>query len=711
MLVVTSLPHILHPETNFFILWGAVNHSNQSDCLHRPQDPHFPLPNQLTYVAFLKDSPESIVTERSPKWNIRDDATLSGNGYYGVEVGNLPTAFSEPSKDLTIAMTCYGAGEQAVVTTTLPRRELAAHTSSILLTGDAIPNYPPWLEVIRKKKANNISWDGTSDLKYDVYRADLTDTLADGRPKRSYHRVAAGVDTDAFTDPNINSSHRYGYLLIAEDPRGARSGHSVEVVDVPDAPGPIEHLAAFTNGHVAVSYAGGNSVTIMTADGTTIKSFVTGPKRWFAIDLKDQLWVLTSSVAGSLVVTIYSSRGEPKESTVLPRATSPEGAIRGIAVDKDRQLWILSQGGILVYDRKLRPRGASRFDDTVTYPTSLAVRGNRLAVADAVGRQILFYRHEKKTIRGAGHISTGPLEPWGLDWLSANELAVSAPFEKSLSIYHTNERIVRSLKANVVGSFRSPRGVGIRKRQIYTADDDRIVILPAKPDPESWEPEVTFGTAGQASLTWQSAVPSISEVKYWLEDGVKQVVATQGMRKHHQLNLTDLPPVTRINYMVSTPIRTIPQTRWTTPFDFATPLWAPGQTAVLRLPLAVILHTHAVGRDTVPAGAPPLLPIPPSEVARIGQQVDDAVLFYWHNTRMKVFLDVDFFTNTAYRDVAPFGEEPAPDLGRVAAFLKTQDHQLSEYVGILRIIAEQQYDDESGVWKLAGRGGGLYHGH
>ena len=207
----------------------------------------------------------------------------------------------------------------------------------------------------------------------------------------------------------------------------------------------------------------------------------------------------------------------------------------------------MSQGGVLLFDRKLKPRGAIRFDGAVDYPTSLAVRGNRLAVADAVGRQILFYRHDRKVIKAAGKTSTGQVEPRGVEWLGDKELVVSDPFKRSLSVYRTNGSRGGTFDANVVGSFRSPGDLDLRNRQIYTADRDRIVILPAKPGLASWAPVITFGNAGEATLTWDSAVPTKTEVRYWPEQGAVQVVAAQGLSKDHQLILADLPPVSRIN--------------------------------------------------------------------------------------------------------------------------------------------------------------------
>ena len=85
---IFTLNHLTAAE-NFFVLWGTITHSDETSCVHRPLDSHFPRPNQLSYVAYFEGRPETIITEQSPKWNFRDDPTLPGNGYFGIEIGNL----------------------------------------------------------------------------------------------------------------------------------------------------------------------------------------------------------------------------------------------------------------------------------------------------------------------------------------------------------------------------------------------------------------------------------------------------------------------------------------------------------------------------------------------------------------------------------------------------------------------------------------------
>lgn len=702
---------------NFFIVWGPVFHEDQTLCSHRPQDPHFALPNQVSYVAYFAEHPGTVVTERSPKWNIRDDAPLPGNGYYGIEVGNLHRAVPAHSDTLALTLTCEATGQQGTVIIPLRDFELGHQQFPVTLRRRDVPRRPSFLQVSRQESRNVLRWPGTPGLSYDLYRSDLTDTLNDGRALRVYHRLSGNVNDSTFVDTTIDTTRHYGYLVIPRTPGGISGAHSMEGVDIPLEEGPIARMALFSTGDVAVSRAGSPFVSILNRQGQTVTALKAPPRPTLAVDREDNLWIVGPPDTGSdsqqewIHGTVYSPEGTLLNTFPLSRDGNVKGEMRDMTIDRRGRLWLLTGRGVYAFTPKLRLWIRRDFDAaTFRRPTSLAIFRGHLAVTDPVAKTVNLFRLKHGTLVRTGVFSTGSLEPWDVQWIRSDKLAVSDPFKKTVSLYDPTGRVMGSINTDVAGPLESPRALQRRRHTLVVSDRNRILMVPVKMDGSRFSPRIAFGKRGKATLSWQSAIPTPTSVRTWPEGHEPKVTAGPRPTRHHRITLEDLPPVSRINFTVSSPLETIPPRVWSEPLDFATPLWKKGKTAVLRLPLAVIVHTHAVDLSEQPRNHPPTAPIPPGQVDLIRRQINEAVLFYWNNSSMKVFLDVDFFTGDRFLDVDPFGEYPPPDPQKIEPFLASRGHHLTDYVGIVRIIAEQRFDTELNAWVLAGRGGGFTWG-
>ena len=700
------LNHLTATE-NFFILWGTITHSDETSCVHRPLDSHFPRPNQLSYVAYFEGRPETIITEQSPKWNFRDDPTLPGNGYFGIEIGNLHEDVPEHSDKLLVSYSCYGVNEQVTNLVNLRDLKLRHQQHEAKLKSIQFPNFHSALQVNRENGRNIIEWSGRQELTYNLYRTNLTDTLPDGRPKRVYQRIAEALNSDVYTDHIIDSTFRYGYIAVAEDESGRQSGHSPEVVDVPIDRGPITHVAPFSDGSVAVTYTQADEIVIIDDHGKEVATLTAGTNQVIAVDRNNHLWVVQNDLEE---VNVYSPTGKMIKNIPWSEELLENGKMVDLSIGKKSELYILTEKGMNIFSPTLQSKGTLYFEDGIASPTSISMINDQIAVAFPVEHKVEIYRHNKGKIQNTGTIFTNHSEPWGVQWLNTDEFAISDPFLKSVTVYSTNGNMIGLLEQSVISLYGSPRAITRHGDELFIADGQKVFVLPAKFPTPTFVPEVTFSGEGEATLTWRSWQKTESSVRFWINGDDKKVISNPIMMGDHSITLKDLMPVTRIDYEITAPLRTIPPTLWSMSFDFVTPLWESGKTAVLKLPLAVILHTHAIDIDNQLKGHPATTPISADEVARIRNEIEDAVLFYWHNSRMKLFLDVDFFTSDEFWDVAPFGEHPAPDLDRVKAFLSSRDYHLSDYVGILRIIAEQRYDEEKNSWVIAGRGGGFTWG-
>ena len=640
----------------------------------------------------------------SPKWNISDAPTLPGNGYYGIEVGNLHEAVPVHSNRLVVSFSCYGANERLVKRVNLQDITLEHQQHDAKLELGQFPDFPSVFQVNRENGRNIVDWSGKPDLTYSLYRTTLTDTLWDGRPKRVYQRIAKALTTQTYKDDSIDPAQWYGYITIAEDKSGRQGGHSPEMVDVPINGHPITQVSPFSDGSVAVTYGQTDGIVIIDEHGEEIATLPTDLRDVMVVDSSNRLWVAKDGWEG---INLYSSTGKMIESFPWGEELAAKEKIIDLSIDQHNRLWVLTENSLSVFGRTLHIQATLHFDEQITSPTSISLMHDQIAVAYPVEHEVKLYRFSRGKIRVEGTIFMKHSEPWGIQWLNAGELAASDPFQRTITVYDTNGNRVGLLEQDVLGSFVSPRVIRRQGDDLYIVDGHRVVVLPAKFPTPTFTPAVSFTEVGKATITWKSLQKTESAVRFWTKRDEKRLVANPRLMRYHNITLTDLRPITRIDYEITVPLRSIPPVRWSMPFDFATPLWESGKTAILRLPLAVILHTHAVDLEKQPEGHPPTTPISTEEVDRIRKEIAAAVLFYWHNSRMKLFLDVDFFTNDKFLDVAPFGEHSKPDPDRVDAFLSSHGHHLFDYVGIVRIIAEQEYDEDAGTWVLSGRGGGF----
>lgn len=160
----------------------------------------------------------------------------------------------------------------------------------------------------------------------------------------------------------------------------------------------------------------------------------------------------------------------------------------------------------------------------------------------------------------------------------------------------------------------------------------------------------------------------------------------------------------------------------------------PGTTQYVRIPVVALIYTNVTRWPTetvAEPGDPPRImtrrkPVPPppviapAEIQRIEDELHQAVLFYWINSSIKCFLDLqiividdpleskDVYDSSDYR--APLADDikkrlTAAGLEAINSKPITPDsHRVS---GLLHIVLEQVWDEKTKVWKYSGRGGGF----
>ncbi|MCS7223256.1 MAG: hypothetical protein NZ959_01665 [Armatimonadetes bacterium] len=246
-----------------------------------------------------------------------------------------------------------------------------------------------------------------------------------------------------------------------------------------------------------------------------------------------------------------------------------------------------------------------------------------------------------------------------------------------------------------------------------------------KKTPPPTRPDITPEQTG-ALVSWRtvSPQPTVVEVR---EAGPFPDLATSesreknwirkdlpGKRTHHRIWLSGLKPGTL--YRLRIPLTGIIKIAdpdqpminpWSFEFSFAT-LPDKGKTTFLRIPIALVVYADVVNRDSLTPDAPPPPPVSREYLDYLRYEVERACLFYWCNSKMKVWLDVDWFVIDKRIWVGE--KEPGQiDWRRdLEALLRLRGRSLSQYPAAMEIVCERRWDPKRQVYYFQGSGGGTY---
>ena len=291
-----------------------------------------------------------------------------------------------------------------------------------------------------------------------------------------------------------------------------------------------------------------------------------------------------------------------------------------------------------------------------------------------------------------------------------------------------------TLAGGPYGKMREVTDVAVAPNgDIAVADsgNDRIVIFGADLRlPPS--PRVKSVGRDEAVITYQTLRPAKAGAmlrsgphpertpgfeKPWQADGIRTVRGGGAEATQHELKITGLKPATRYYYRLSTPdMRSIPGGGWSREYAFTTQAPA-GRTVFLRVPVKVLLLPNVVNLDAWAPGAAMPEPMPAEEVELYRRNFRETQLFYWCNSSMRYWLDVDVYVDeTMYRTgrdradadeaVAKLPRENAGEsLRRLVEKAGKKD---VVYVGQAVCAANRAWDKGRKTWRYEGSGGGTY---
>ncbi|MFZ0391668.1 MAG: T9SS type A sorting domain-containing protein [Calditrichia bacterium] len=209
---------------NYAYYKGFVRHDNNELCRH--------LPPGASFFVTLNGDDNHILTDESPRWAF-GDPNISGQGWYGIELGNFDNPAVAPGDSFSIFYTCYTPNElaeQGSITDFVTILPLINFPTNLHMQYAAVPEPPGGLRLQRLSGGIEIKWEKQSGISYSIYRRSLQDTLVSNFPRYLYSKIAEGISDSIWFDTTIDSARTYGYVLFAvENSSGLRSGRSREI--------------------------------------------------------------------------------------------------------------------------------------------------------------------------------------------------------------------------------------------------------------------------------------------------------------------------------------------------------------------------------------------------------------------------------------------------------------------------------------------------
>ncbi|MFQ6130941.1 MAG: fibronectin type III domain-containing protein, partial [Armatimonadota bacterium] len=361
------------------------------------------------------------------------------------------------------------------------------------------------------------------------------------------------------------------------------------------------------------------------------------------------------------------------------------------------------------------------------------VLGDKLLIANGWNSRIDLYSYDPATMRvqhvpGDSSDAEGRKQDrgtiWGF-WVCGDVASDSEGNIVALNRNHGQVKVfaagtheeLKTFGGDTLGKLRHPHALAINsKGQIAVADSDNDRVLVLSPDfavPE--RPTLVEVTRDRATIEWTALKPGPPLVQYWPAPRVYGATAAAGAPATEpvrvegeaegracRVELAGLQPQTPYHFRVSYPsVISLPRGGFSRDYAFAT-LAQPQRKAFVRLPVAVLVYANVYnseGSQDHPAPGP----IEPKDLDKIRQEIDKAVLFFWANSRMNLWVDTDVFV--VHKALEPNERDRNRDLERI---LRVRGRQKRDYVGVVEITAERRYDPNRQRYYFQGSGGGTY---
>ncbi|MFZ0391669.1 MAG: FlgD immunoglobulin-like domain containing protein [Calditrichia bacterium] len=214
-------------ENDYIYFKNFVKHADGTTCQH--------LPPGAAFTAYLNEDESKVLLENAPRWDQAAPANIPGDGTFGVELGNFADPALSAGDSVFVRFTCTVTGQQATVSKVVTAIPWAYFPAFLTLNPLNLPPAPQSLHLSSDSTTfyRTLTWASQPGMTFDIYRRSYSDTIADGRARMLYSRIAQNISGNSFTDNSTVSIEKYGYIIYALSSAGIRSPHSAEVNEDP----------------------------------------------------------------------------------------------------------------------------------------------------------------------------------------------------------------------------------------------------------------------------------------------------------------------------------------------------------------------------------------------------------------------------------------------------------------------------------------------
>jgi hypothetical protein len=264
---------------------------------------------------------------------------------------------------------------------------------------------------------------------------------------------------------------------------------------------------------------------------------------------------------------------------------------------------------------------------------------------------------------------------------------------------------LRTFTGAAFGGFVRPRALALHDTAVYILDGPRIVVVPQPLEEET--PSVTRKD-NRALVRWRTGAPVESRVTLTGHGTEASFSAAGGPKRVHEVALGDVPRPGKYRVSVSHSIRILGAEPSWAEADFLVPPSRKGYHAYLRVKLAMVIYANTGQSKDFPQGIEWPGPVSDAEIERLKNQMLLGQRFYWINSHLRFFPEMDFIIDREFHDIDPYGDYPSRQ--SLADLFAREGKRFEDYAGLCRIAVGQAYDADAKAWRISGRGGGLTMG-
>jgi hypothetical protein len=244
LLIISVLPGFAQ-QSDYLYYQNLVYLQNGSVCSDQPPDAGF--------MVYLNHDKSKILTHEAPRWGKQNDDNIDGKGAFGVELGNFRDPGAEAGDSVTVIFTSEKYKQQGVLTERISTVPWYRFPVILTLEEKNLPSPPQDIRLTQTEAGDNkLQWHQKAGLTYTLYRRSLLDTLADGRQRMLYTRIADNLNGDNYVDRDIAAAEAYGYVLVAVNDQGMVSMPSPDIFRYYQA---IELTASQTSQNITLKWS------------------------------------------------------------------------------------------------------------------------------------------------------------------------------------------------------------------------------------------------------------------------------------------------------------------------------------------------------------------------------------------------------------------------------------------------------------------------